>query len=106
MQTNEVQKLLEEFEDDQLQLTLELEAYERERVQLVEKKIIENQVEQINISDEEWLEVASEHTYTEEEHPKKQVEQLEDQAPKQQRTEYKEQPWATEEEQLPEESQW
>ena len=36
MQTDEVWKLLE-FEDDQLQLTLELEAYEQERVQLAKQ---------------------------------------------------------------------
>ena len=32
VQTYEIRRFLEEFEDDQLQLTLELEAYERERV--------------------------------------------------------------------------
>ena len=80
-QNDEVQKLLEEFKDDQLQLTLELEAYERERVQLVEKKIIENQLEQINISDEEWLEVEPKQARTEEEQQEKQAEQPMKQGP-------------------------
>mgnify|MGYP000704014282 CR=1 FL=1 len=49
VQIDVVRKLLEEFEDDQLQATLELDAYERERRQ----KEAEQRAEQIKINDED-----------------------------------------------------
>ena len=33
-----IRRLLEEFEDDQLDMTLQLEAYEKERMRLVEQQ--------------------------------------------------------------------
>ena len=41
VQTDEIQKLLEGFEDDRLQLTLELEAYERVRVRRAKEQMKE-----------------------------------------------------------------
>ena len=44
-----IRRLLEEFEDDQLDMTLQLEAYERERKRLARQQ----PPEQVNLSDEE-----------------------------------------------------
>ena len=67
VQTAKTRKVLEEFEDDQLQLSLELEFYERERTQLAKQQIMDNQVERINVSDEEQPPVGPEQTLTEQE---------------------------------------
>ena len=87
VQTAKTRKVLEEFEDDQLQLTLELEAYEQERVQLAKQQNTNNQDEQTIISDEEQLVVGLEQTLTEEEQAEKRAEQLVEQEPLQQRAE-------------------
>ena len=67
VQTKEIRTLLEEFEDYQLQLSLELEAYKRERVQRVKKQMGDNQPEQLNISDEEQQATTPRQTLVDEE---------------------------------------
>ena len=47
-QTTGIRRLLEEFDDDQLDMTLQLEAYERERKRLARQQVWE----QISLSDE------------------------------------------------------
>ena len=81
LQTKEIRTLLEEFEDYQLQLSLELEAYKRERVQRVKKQMGDNQPEQLNISDEEQPVVGPKLTHTENQQSAKRAEQSEELEP-------------------------
>ena len=98
IQTNEVRELLEDFEDDQLQLSLELEAYKQERAQLAKQHMVENQLEQINICYEEQLPVGPEPILMKEEQLKKRVEQPVELQLLQQWNKEEELPRATEEE--------
>ena len=47
----EIKKLLEEFEDDQMQFTIELETYEKERTQAEDEHLEGSDKDQINLSD-------------------------------------------------------
>ena len=49
--SEEIWKLVQEFDDDKLQFTLELETYERERTQPAKEQLQEGQVERTVISD-------------------------------------------------------
>ena len=53
---------MEEFEDDTLQVMLELEAYEREKRRKAIEQMIEHMTKQINISDEEQQVIAMDTT--------------------------------------------
>ena len=53
--SDEIRKLLEKFDDDQLQFTMELEADDREQTQPSKTQLEEAQPEQVLISHEEEL---------------------------------------------------
>ena len=79
---------MEEFEDNKLQVTLELEAYERERSWKVVEQMKDQQAVQININDEEHPVVEPNtmkeyHPESQMHQPKTQLEQPVEQAPMQ-----------------------
>ena len=49
--SEEIQNLLEEFDDDQLQFRMDLETYERERMQPIKEQLDDTQAEHVVTSD-------------------------------------------------------